>query len=114
MPRYWNAYVKRWGEEPGTESVLGYEALYLLKDAIERAGTLDSDAVIKALEQTDMMGVRGRIRFDPKSHIPKFSKDPNEGLTDTIIQWQKGKRVVVWPLAGAQGPFKLPPWMNVK
>jgi len=65
--RFVDAYEKRWGLEPegyGTSS--SYMAVYALKDAIERAGTLDSDAVVKALEEIDLMGVYGRIRFDPR------------------------------------------------
>ncbi len=55
-------------------------AVYALKDAIERAGTLDSDAVVAALEAIDLMGVYGRIRFDPKSHqvIPSTDPEPRE------------------------------------
>ena len=42
-------------------------AVYTLKEAIERAGTLDAEAVVAAMEKTDLMGVYGRIRFDPKN-----------------------------------------------
>ncbi len=111
--KFVEAYKKRWGLEPegyGTSS--SYMAVYVLKDAIERAGTLDPDAVVKALEETDMMGVYGRIRFDPKSHQVIPSTDPNEGAIGCVIQWQAGKRVVVWPEAGATGKLMLPPWMR--
>ncbi|MDH3515160.1 MAG: ABC transporter substrate-binding protein, partial [Gammaproteobacteria bacterium] len=49
--RFYNAYHERWGVEPeglGTSS--SYMAVYVLKDAIERAGSLDPDAVITAME----------------------------------------------------------------
>jgi branched-chain amino acid transport system substrate-binding protein len=85
---------------------------YVLKDAIERAGTLKSDAVVTALEKTDMMGVYGRIRFDPKSHQVKPSNDPKEGAVGSIFQWQAGKRVVVFPKSIAMGHIQLPPWMK--
>ena len=111
--KFVNAYNKMWGLEPegyGTSS--SYMAVYVLKNAIERAGTLKSDAVVKALEATDMMGVYGRIRFDPKSHQVIPSLDPNEGAVGTIFQWQDGKRVVVFPKSIAMGEIKLPPWMK--
>jgi branched-chain amino acid transport system substrate-binding protein len=111
--KFVDAYKKRWGLEPegyGTSS--SYMAVYVLKDAIERAGSLDSDAVIAALEKTDLMGVYGRIRFDPKSHQVIPSIDPKEGAVGTIFQWQKGKRVVVFPPKIAMGEVKLPPWMK--
>jgi branched-chain amino acid transport system substrate-binding protein len=111
--KFVEAYTKRWKVEPegyGTSS--SYMAVYTLKDAIERAGSLDSDAIVTALEKTDMMGVYGRIKFNPKSHQVIPSVDPNEGAVGTIFQWQKGKRVVVFPAKIALGEIKLPPWMK--
>ena len=52
-----NAYKKKYGLEPegyGTSS--SYMAVYTLKDAIERAGTLDSDKAAEALRKTDLEG----------------------------------------------------------
>lgn len=113
--KFYNAYTERWGVEPeGLGGSSSYMAAYVLKDAIERAGTLDSDKVVEALEQTDMMGVYGRIRFDPKSHQVIPSTDPEEGAVGSILQWQDGKRVVVYPESIATGEILLPPWMKAK
>mgnify|MGYP000256371909 CR=1 FL=1 len=111
--KFYNAYTKRWGVEPeGHGTSPSYMAVYVLKDAIERAGTLKTDAVIKALESTDMMGVYGRIRFDPKSHQVIPALDPQQGAVTSIFQWQSpGKRVVVYPPSIAVGEVKLPEWM---
>jgi branched-chain amino acid transport system substrate-binding protein len=111
--KFYNAYTKRWGLEPeglGTSS--SYMAVYVLRDAIERAGNLDSDKVVSELEKTDIMGVYGRLRFDPKSHQVIPAKDPKEGAVGSILQWQDGKRVVVYPKSIAKGTIQLPPWMN--
>jgi branched-chain amino acid transport system substrate-binding protein len=111
--KFYDAYTKRWGVEPeglGTSS--SYMAVYVLKDAIQRAGTLDSNKVVEALEKTDMMGVYGRVRFDPKSHQIIPSTDPKEGAVGSILQWQGGKRVVVYPKSIAMGEILLPPWMK--
>jgi len=111
--KFVEAYTKRWKVEPegyGTSS--SYMAVYILKDAIERAGSLNPDAIIAALEKTDMMGVYGRIKFNPKNHQVIPSVDPNEGAVGTIFQWQAGKRVVVFPPKIAMGEVKLPPWMK--
>ena len=110
--KFVNAYKKMWGLEPegyGTSS--SYMAVYILKDAIERANSLDPDKVIKALEKTDIMGVYGRIRFD-KSHMVIPSDDPEKGAVGCIFQWQDGKRIVVFPRAGATGKILLPPWVK--
>jgi len=111
--KFYNAYTKRWGVEPeGLGCSSSYMAVYVLKDAIERAGGIDPDKVVAAMEKTDIIGVYGRLRFDPKSHqvIPSF--DPKDGAVGSIIQWQEGKRVVVFPKSIAQGQIQLPPWMK--
>jgi branched-chain amino acid transport system substrate-binding protein len=111
--KFVEAYQKKYGLEPegyGTSS--SYMAVYALKDAIERAGSLNSDAVVAALEKTDLMGVYGRIKFNPKNHQVIPSVDPNEGAVGTIFQWQAGKRIVVFPAKIAVGEVKLPPWMK--
>lgn len=107
------AYQKRWQIEPegyGTSS--SYQAIYTLVDAIERAGSIEPDAVIAALEKTDMVGVYGRIRFDPKSHQVVASLDPAEGAVPQVIQWQAGKRETVFPPRIATAALRLPPWME--
>jgi len=111
--KFYNAYTKRWGVEPeglGTSS--SYMAVHVLKDAIERAGSLDSDKVVVELEKTDIMGVYGRLRFDPKSHQVIPAADPKDGAVGSILQWQDGKRVVVYPASIAKGEILLPPWMK--
>ena len=103
----------RWKIEPeayGASS--SYMAPYILKDAIERAGTIEPEDVVAALEKIDMMGVYGRIKFDPKSHQVIPSLNPDDGAVGTIFQWQAGKRVVVFPKEIAMGKIKLPPWMK--
>jgi hypothetical protein len=52
--RFVAAYEARWGLEPegyGTSS--SYMAVYALKDAVERAASLEADAVVEALESID-------------------------------------------------------------
>ncbi len=111
--KFYNAYEEKWGVPPeGLGSSSSYMAVYVLKDAIERAGTLDSDKVVAALEKTDLMGVYGRIRFDPQSHQVIPALDPEEGAVGSILQWQDGKRVVVFPKSIATGEILLPPWMK--
>jgi branched-chain amino acid transport system substrate-binding protein len=111
--KFYKAYTDMWGVEPeglGTSS--SYMAVYVLRDAIERAGSLDSDKVVTELEKTDVMGVYGRLRFDPKSHQVIPATDPEKGAVGSILQWQAGKRVVVYPKSIATGSIQLPPWMK--
>lgn len=109
--KFANAYQKKWGIEPegyGTSS--SYMAVYQLKAAIEKANSIESDAVVKGLEDIDLMGVYGRMRFDKKSHQIIPSLDPKEGAVTGIIQWQAGRRVQVFPPKTAEGKILYPPW----
>jgi branched-chain amino acid transport system substrate-binding protein len=68
--------------------------------------------VVAELEKTDVMGVYGRLRFDPKSHQVIPANDPKEGAVGSILQWQNEQRVVVYPPSIAKGEILLPPWMK--
>ena len=57
-------------------------------------------------------GVMGRIKFSP-GHQVIYGADPNEAATACFFQWsEKGKRVIVYPKALAEGSIKLPPWIK--
>jgi branched-chain amino acid transport system substrate-binding protein len=109
---FYNAFLKRWNVPPrSTGCVSGYESMYVLKDAIERAGTLDNDAVIAALEKTNLEAVRGTIRFN-ENHQVIYGYDPKTSVLGCWVQWQDGERVQVFPEVAAMGEIKLPPWMK--
>jgi len=111
--KFAEAYTKKFGIEPegyGTSS--SYMAVYQLKEAVESAKSVDTDKVISALEDSDVMGVYGRMRFDKKSHQIIPSLDPKEGAVTGIIQWQNGKRVQIFPSGVSEGKIMLPPWMK--
>lgn len=111
---FYQGYEKRWGVPPrSTGSVSGYETMYILADAIERAGSLDKQAVITALEKTNLQLVRGTVRFD-ENHQIVYSYDPATGVLGNWIQWQDEQRVTIFPKAAATGELKLPPWMAKK
>ena len=67
------AFVKnfkaKYNKEPNAFAALGYDSMYLLKDAILKAGTADAKAVRDALEKIDADYVTGHIKFDAK-HNP--------------------------------------------
>jgi branched-chain amino acid transport system substrate-binding protein len=110
-----DTFVDRFGEVP-TYNAGTYEALYILKEAIERAGTLDSDAVVAELEKTDHNGTAGRLMFD-EAHDAVWGPDYVTGLG---VQWQDGEMKCVWPPADGSWEgvvyegavdYKLPPWV---
>lgn len=106
---YWDKFSKKYGHVPGAYTNFAtYDGVYILADAIKRAGSLDSDALVKALEATDHVGVSGRIKFS-KRHDPEAGP---EFVPFTYIQWIKGEMVTVWPPAMKTGEFTLPSWIK--
>jgi len=66
----------------------GYNGIQILADAIERAGTLDAEAVCKALSETDMATISSpRVQFDEEhcARLPVF-----------FNQWQKTDQPWMW------------------
>jgi len=106
---FYKKYKKKYGKpiEAGHSPAPAYEMVYVLKEAIERAGTLDSDKVVAELEKTDRLGAMGRIKFND-GHQVVYGQDPNEMALGCMIQWRKGKRVVVYPQSIAEGKIQLP------
>jgi branched-chain amino acid transport system substrate-binding protein len=111
--KFWRSYKKRWGREiqSGHGPAPSYDAVYVLAEAIERAGSLDADALVAALENTNRNGAIGKIQFD-KGHQVTFGTDPNEAAIGAVIQWQKGKRRIVFPDSLAEKKVTLPAWMK--
>lgn len=55
---------------PNDLSVPQYEAIYLYKAAVERAGGTKADGVVKALPEVSFDGPRGRIQMNKQHHAP--------------------------------------------
>jgi len=112
--KFIEAYKGKYGVEPGVTwvSPVSYQAVYVLADAIRRAGTIESSRVIAALENTDLKSVWGITKFDPQSHQIIYGDDPLKGALTTWAQWLEGKRVVVFPPKIAIAAIELPPWMK--
>ncbi len=107
---FMNKYQKKYGQElqAGHGPAPSYESVYVLKEAIERAGSLESDAIVAGLEKTDRRGVMGRIRYDD-GHQAVYGFDPAEASVSVVSQWtDSGKRVVVFPDSLAENVIQLP------
>ena len=103
-------YEKKYGKkiQAGHGPAPAYESVYILKEAIERAGSTDPDAIVAELEKTDRMGVMGRIRYD-EGHQAVYGFDPQETCLSTVFQWTAdGNRVIVFPESIAEGKIQLP------
>ena len=95
------AYGEAYGEDaraslPGHGPGPSYDAVYIMIDAMQRAGSLDPDAVADALKETDYSGVIGRVRFEDDGQAV-YGMDPGEAALGALFQWQDGVRVPVYP-----------------
>ena len=75
-------------------------AIYVWKDAFERANSLDQEKVREALTKTDLATFYGHVKF--------AADGSNPGKTIVMRQIQGGKYVVVAPPAIAAGPVVYP------
>lgn len=62
--KFMEDYKARFNNDPGPYSALSYDGLYLVADAIERAGSADKAAIVKALKETQgFKGLAGTVSF---------------------------------------------------
>jgi len=102
---FWDAYVAKYGEDPATYFCpLGYTNVYVVAQAIARAGTLDKDALITALEATSYESPLGEtVTFTPSNVIK------HQGFQgQKILQWQNGEQQVIWPFDYATAELVYP------
>jgi len=100
-------YTAKYGD-PEYTSAYSYDAIYILREAIERGGT-DPAAVTAELEKADYSGIMGRYQFD-KTHHPRFGAG---NRVINMLQYQfpeaDGYRVI-WPEERAEAKFIPPAW----
>ena len=77
-------YQKKYGAKPEAFAALGYDSVYILVDAIKRAGGTDGDKVAEALAKAkDLDLVTGKFSFDEKHNPIK---------TAVIVAFKKGEK----------------------
>jgi branched-chain amino acid transport system substrate-binding protein len=114
--KFYHAYEKKFGKpiEAGHGPAPSYASIYLLKEAIEKAGGTDPDKIAEALAATDAATVLGRVKFT-EGHQAVYGNDPSKEALGAVFQWKEdGSRVVVYPPALAEGKIELPGWIKSK
>lgn len=76
-----------------------YACVQILADSIERAGTLDRDAIRDAFADTDMSTVIGPVTFNA---------DGTGNVLNPLTQWQNGQMELVWPLDQTTAELQYP------
>jgi len=67
-----NAYRERFGKEPTQLAAMGYDAMLLVANALERANNTLPPTILRTLKETNgAPGLGGKMRFGPARHIIK-------------------------------------------
>jgi branched-chain amino acid transport system substrate-binding protein len=92
------------GADLSYQTAAGYAGCQVLTEAVKRAGSLDREKIREAILKLDFNTVFGAFRVD--------ADGLQIGHKMVTIQWQDGKRVIVWPeeLAAGKPRFPTPPW----
>jgi len=108
------AFKKKFGKSPAYTGYTAYDEVYIITDAIKRAGSTDPDKMVAELEKTNYEGTIGQVKFygrtDKFTHGLVYGSDAVNGL---VFQWQDGKQVTVWPKKLADGKLKYPAFTKV-
>lgn len=105
--RFRAAYETRWNDYPRAGSVVGYSAMYTVANAIRKAGSTSTEALISALRGMEMMTPYGPITWRALDHQSTM------GAYVGQLAKRNGKAVMVnWRYAN--GADYLPPDAEVR
>lgn len=85
------AYTEKYGSAPDSFAALGYDAAYLIADAIERAGSAEPEAIKNALADTG--------HFEAVTGTMSFDEQHNPIKEIAIIEMEDGKQVLKTKIA---------------
>jgi branched-chain amino acid transport system substrate-binding protein len=109
-----DAFQKKYGNLPSYAGYTAYDDVFMIADAIKRAGSTDSDKIVTAMEATDYVGTIGRVTFLPKGDAHVHGLRIGKGyITGLFLQWQDGKQVNLWPSELAKGKIVFPSFVKV-
>ncbi len=90
-----NRFRKRFGFDITGDSAYAYQAVWVLKDALERAASPDRKRLREALAETSLP--KGPHMVLPSERIHFDASGQNESARLFIVQIQRGELVPVWP-----------------
>lgn len=94
-------YKKRWGREPDYHAASGWGAQEVLEACVRRLETLERERLRLCLSSTEMMTVHGLYKVDSET-------GEQRGHEILLIQWQDGKKEIVYPPKFASAPPMFP------
>ncbi len=94
--QFYEDYISAYGKPPGYHAALAYATGEVLRRAIEEAGSTDTEAVRLTLLRMDAMTLIGRFGVDSTGKQVRHQS--------FVVQWQHGRREIVWPEALRTAP----------
>jgi len=83
------SYRKAYGEDPSYHAAAAFASMKLMEEAINKTGSLDREKIRQFLVTGEHRTLLGPF---------KLRKDGTQiGHKSIIIQWQRGKKEIVWP-----------------
>jgi len=102
--KFWDDYKKKYGKDPTdykTRSI--YNVVLIAADAIARAKSTNNEAIVEALEKTNLEVTTGIVKFGLKQGTYEYHQWMPPML---VVQWQDQQQVVVYPKEAATGTLK--------
>ncbi len=104
---YAEKYKAKYKDYPSYHGASAYSAVYVLKDALERAKDYTRESIKDALKATNLKTAFGPVKFEDKEGYQ------NQTFMDTlVIQIQKGEFETIWPQqhASKKHIYPIPTW----
>jgi branched-chain amino acid transport system substrate-binding protein len=102
-------YKAKYGNYPSYHGAEAYSALYVIKDALQRAKKWTPEDITKSLGATKMMTAFGPVRFQDEAGYQ------NQNFMDTLVlQVIKGQFQTIWPekYASHKYVYPIPRWRD--
>jgi branched-chain amino acid transport system substrate-binding protein len=98
-------FKAKYNYEPGYYSSFGYNAVYVLGEAVKKTGSLDQEALRKTLTSLKLDTVMGKHEVEPNTGM-------QIGIKGLLVQIIGGKREIIWPddLRTADAKIPVPGW----
>lgn len=100
-------FYEKYGVYMNGAAVQEYSGIYIIKDALERAGSLDSEALRKAFAETNLTDGPTQI-YSKKIHFDETGTFPDPSFV--FVQFRKVngniERVTVWPESDAREGYE--------
>jgi len=86
---FYKSFVEAYGEEPSYQAATAYAAGQILETAVRRGASLDRKTLRDVISSIDTLTILGRYGVDASGMQIRHQA--------MIIQWQKGRKEIVWP-----------------